>query len=200
MSAAPTAVAATVAVALAAQLVAGCSSKEPPPSCPRVAVLAGTGSLTRFGPGGGRDLTDVDFQASIVDVATACRDIGKKSDRPVAKVLVAPIILTDRGPANSSRQADFAYFVSVVDVEQRILNKRTFPVRIDFPGNRSRVVLRDDDPPIVIEVPNPTGVGARGYEIIVGIQLDRDEIDYNLQQAAGRTPGGALIREPGPIQ
>jgi hypothetical protein len=191
------------AVALSAVATAGivgCSSKEPPPTCPRVAVVNGTGSLTRFAPGSGRDLVDVDFQASIVDLVSACKDRQERNGRPVAKVLLAPVIVTDRGPANTSRQAAFAYFVSVVDGDQQILTKQTFAVSVEFTGNRSRVVLRDDDPPIVVDVPNPKGTGARSYEILVGFQLDQSEIEYNLQQAGSGTPGGALIREPGPIQ
>lgn len=189
------------AAMVAAAALAGCSSKEPPPpACPRVAVLNGTGSLTRFAPGSGRDLTDVDFEASLVDLVSACKDKQEKNGRPIAKVMLAPVFVVDRGPTNTSRKATFAYFVSVIDAQQQILNKQTFAVDIDFAGNRNRVVRRDDDPPIVVDVPDPKGVGARGYEILVGFQLDRDEIEHNLRQAGSGTPAGALIREPGPIQ
>jgi hypothetical protein len=189
-----------ILLALAAAALAACTSKEPPPACPRVAVVGAAASLTRFAAGPGRDLTDVDFQASIVDLVSACRDTGTRGAQPMAKLMVAPVLVIDRGPANTSRQASFAYFVSVVDPDQRILNKQTFPVAVGFPGNRNRVVLRDDDPPIFVDVPNPQGAGAREYEILVGIQLDQSEIDYNLRQAGGGTPAGALIREPGPIE
>ena len=190
-----------VAVALAAaSLATACSSKDVAPACPRVAVLNGASSLTRFASGPGRDLLDIDFQADIADLVSACRDDQKRDGKPITLVALAPVLVASRGPANADRQARFSYFVSVVDGDQQILTKQIFPVEIDFSGNRNRVVLRDDDPPITVDMPNSKGVGARSYEILVGFQLTQDEIDYNRKRAAGGGVGGALIREPGPIQ
>lgn len=185
---------------LAAAALAGCASKDVAPACPRVAVLNSAGSLTRFAPGPGRDILDIDFQADMGDVVSACRDDQSRNDRPVSLVVLAPVLIASRGPANRDHQARFSYFVSVVDSGQQILTKQIFPVEIDFSGNRNRVVLRDDDPPITVDVPNPKGVGARAYEILVGFQLTQDEIDYNRKRAAAADVGGALIPEPGSIQ
>ncbi len=185
---------------LATSLGTACSSKDVAPACPRVAVLNGAGSLTRFAPGPGRDLLDVDFQADMADLVSACRDKQAPDGKPITVVALAPVLVANRGPANRDHQARFSYFVSVVDSGQQILTKQIFPIEIDFSGNRNRVVLRDDDPPITVDVPNPKGVGARGYEILLGFQLTQDEIDYNRKRAAGGDVGGALIREPGPIQ
>jgi hypothetical protein len=186
---------------LAASLATGCSSgKDVAPACPRVAVLNGAGSLTRFGPGSGRDILDVDFQAEMADVVSACRDDQKRDGRPISLVALAPVLIASRGPANHDRQARFSYFVSVIDSGQQILTKQIFPVEIDFSDNRNRVVLRDDNPPITVDVPNAKGSGARAYEILVGFQLTQDEIDYNRKRAGGGDVGGALIQAPGSIQ
>ena len=187
-------------VLLAASLAAACASKDVAPACPRVAVLNSAGSLTRFAPGSGRDILDIDFQADMADVVSACRDNQTRDGRPITLVALAPVLVASRGPANRDHQARFSYFVSVIDSGQQILTKQIFPVEIDFTGNRNRVVLRDDNPLITVDVPNAKGVGARGYEILVGFQLTQDEIDYNRKRAAGGDVGSALIKGPGPIQ
>lgn len=182
-------------------MVAACSSgKDIAPACPRVAVLNGAGSLTRFAPGPGRDILDIDFQADITDVVSACRDDQKRDGKPISLVALAPVLVASRGPANQDRQARFSYFVSVIDSGQNILNKAIYPVQIDFSGNHNRVVLRDDDPPITVDVPNAKGAAARSYEILVGLQLTQDEIDYNRKRAGAGDVGGALIQAPGSVQ
>ncbi|MFO1152444.1 MAG: hypothetical protein U1E42_02095 [Rhodospirillales bacterium] len=190
---------ALLTAALLTGALAACSSKEKPPACPRVAVLNGAGTLTRFAPGGGRDILDMDFEAEIADVVSACRD-QKRDGNPISVVVVAPVLVANRGPANQDRQARFNYFVSVVDGSETILTKQIFPIAMDFSGSRNRVVLRDDDPPITIDVPNPQKIGARGYEILVGFQLTQEEIDYNRKRAASGDVGGALIQPPGSVQ
>ena len=68
-------------------------------------------------------------------------------------IAVAPTFVATRGPANESGKADFEYFVSVVGAGKEILNQQRFPVSIAFPGNRTRVEVRQDDPPVSIDIP-----------------------------------------------
>lgn len=175
----PPAIAMAAALTLACAAVGSCSSVPPPPECPRVSVLNDASTLTRFGPGPGRDLVDVDYRAEFSDVRSGCRfatDDAKKLDKLV--VAVAPVFVATRGPASESGNAEFAYFVSVVGANQEILNQQRFSVSVAFPGNRTRVELRQDDPPVSIDIPLRDEQAER-YEIIVGFQLSRDELDYN---------------------
>lgn len=189
-----------MALLLVPMLMAACSSKKDvAPACPRVSVLGEAGTMTRFAPGPGRDILDIDFEAEVADVSSACRD-HKRDGKPVSLVVLAPVLVASRGPANTDRQAQFSYFVSVVDSAQQILTKQIFPVTIDFSGNRNRVAFRDDDPPITVDVPNPGGAGARAYEILVGMQLTQDEIDYNRKRSTDGDVRGALIPGSVPIQ
>ena len=181
----------TVTAALAA-----CSSdRDKAPACPQIAVVNDAGSITRFGPGSTRDLLNVDLQAEIADLLTACKDKEERDGNAVAKVTIAPIIVANLGPANKNRTPSLRYFVSVVDANQQILQKQVFDLPLDFTENRTRVVIRDDDPPVIVFVPNRKGVDARGYQILVGFQLTQEELTYNQQRGAGGVAPRALTRQ-----
>ena len=195
------AVAAVLAAAVLTAMVAACSSdRDLAPACPDTSVVSDASTITRFGPGPGRDLLNVDLQAEIADLVTACNDKKKRDGVPVAEVVLAPVIVASRGPANQNRTPTLRYFVSVVDANQQILQKQTFDLRLDFTENRTRLVIRDDDPPIKVYVPNRKGAGARGYQVLVGFQLTQEELTYNRDRGASGVAPGALTRQSRPIQ
>jgi hypothetical protein len=168
-----------------ALLVGGCSSNKKAEVCPRVAALSEAGSLTRFAPGPGRDILDVDFQGEVTDLVAQCDFADAKGARLVA-VQLAPVFTLSRGAANTNRKADFTYFVSVVRNEA-ILSKQLFEVASTFAGNRSRIVVKDDDPPVMIDIPLPYRAAENEYEILVGFQLTAEELQWNqASRGSGR--------------
>jgi hypothetical protein len=176
---------ASLIVTVVALIITGCSSDKQTKVCPRVSVLSDAGSLTRFAPGVGRDILDVDFQGAITDLVTDCNDTDAKTPAQVV-VQLAPVFTLSRGAANNDRKAEFTYFVSVVRNEE-ILSKQLFEVESTFAGNRSRIVVRDDNPPIMIDIPLGNRNSAREYEVLVGFQLTADELQHNqAARGAGR--------------
>ncbi|HSO43580.1 MAG TPA: hypothetical protein VLR47_12220 [Rhodospirillales bacterium] len=176
------AAAAGIVLALA---LAGCGSTPEPPKCPPVSVLSEAASLTRFAPGRGRDLVDVDFRAELSDLRSGCIYAKQEGGASKLVVAVAPAMVAVRGPANEDRKADFQYFVSVVGRDADILNKQLFPVSVTFAGNSTRVDIVQDDPPVSIDLP----AGAEGeayYEILLGLQLSEDELEYTRRLAGAR--------------
>jgi hypothetical protein len=175
-----TALAATVLLA-----VAGCGStadsKRPLP-CPRVSVLDDAAALTRFAAGAGQDLVDVDYQVEVSDILAGCKYVQSEGDKQVIVVAMAPVMVAIRGPANHDREAQFDYFVSVVDSERDVLNKQIFGVTVKFPGNLTRVSLTDNDPPVTVDIPLAAGRDATDYQIFVGFQLTPDELEYNRRR------------------
>jgi len=177
-----------IGIALAALVLlagAGCGSspdKKRPPPCPRVSVLADAATLTRFAEGAGRDLVDVDYQVEITDVHSGCQHVENESGEQVVVVAMAPVMVATRGPTNSDRVARFDYFVSVIDSKRSVLNKQVFSMQMEFPGNLTRVTLRDDDPPVTVDIPLAAGGAATDYQILVGLQLTPDELEYNLRR------------------
>lgn len=168
-----------------AALLAACGSTPEPPECPPVSVIGDAASLTRFAPGRGRDLVDVDFRAELTDLRSGCIYAKEKEGTSKLVVAVAPAIAATRGPANEDRKADFQYFVSVVGADADILNKQLFPVSVVFPGNNTRIDLVQDDPPVSIDLP-VAAEGERYFEILLGLQLSEDELQYNRRMAGAR--------------
>jgi hypothetical protein len=163
----------------------GCGSssdKKRPPLCPRVAVLSDAAALTRFAEGAGQDLVDVDYQVEVTDILSGCKYVKAEGNEQVIVVAMAPVLVAIRGPANRDRVAQFEYFVSVVDAERIVLNKQTFGVLVNFPGNLTRVTLKDDDPPVTVDIPLAAGRAATDYQILVGFQLSPDELEYNRRR------------------
>lgn len=159
--------------------LAACSGDDAPDyGCPRITVMQDAASLTRF-VGASRDLLDVDYQVQIADFLAGCQYEAGVDGVAVA---VAPVIVVDRGPANRDRQAAVEYFVSVVRGGNAILNKQVFATTVAFEGNRGRVVLREDDAPIVIDLPGSPATAVRDYDIILGLQLTEGELDYNMRR------------------
>ena len=87
--------AAVALLLVGAAMLAGCSSDRKK-VCPRVAVLSEAGSLTRFAPGPGRDILDIDFQAEIGDLITSCEYPPAKGNRRVV-VEMAPVFVVEQG-------------------------------------------------------------------------------------------------------
>ena len=166
-----------VATVLVAVALAACSSDKKPNLCPRVAALSEGTSLTRFVAGPGRDILDIDFQAEIADLVATCEYPDRSGARTVV-VQVAPVFVLSRGAANTDRRVSFTYFISVVRDEQ-ILSKQQFQIDSGFAGNRSRVVVVDDQPPITVDIPLAFRTAEYEYEIIVGFQLTPEELAYN---------------------
>jgi hypothetical protein len=177
---------ASLAAFLVVPALVGCSSTEnKTEACPRIAVLSEAGSLTRYVRSSGTDILDIDFQGEITDLVARCEYPGKKGPRRVV-VQLAPVFVLGRGAANTDHKADFTYFVSVVRNEE-ILSKQLFEVSSEFPDNRSRLVLRDDDPPIAVDIPLADRAAEYAYEVLVGFQLTPEELQRNqASRGSGR--------------
>lgn len=166
-------------------VLSGCSSSKPsPPPCPSVLVLSEASSMTRFVPGRGTDLLDIDFQAEISDLLSGCKIQRPGKPGATMAVTLAPILVVSRGAANGDGRADFSYFVSVIDGNDHIVNKQDFPVGVTFEGNRNTVVVREDESPISVDIPLTPGVNPLDYEIIVGLQLTQSQLEYNRDRRA----------------
>jgi len=175
------------AFAAAVSLVAGCSSSKEvrSPTCPRVLVLADAATLTAFVPGRGTDVLDVDYEVEIADLLSGCKVDRSDKKNPILPLAVAPIFVVGRGAANPDGTATFAFFVSVVDRANEIVNKVDFPIALKFDGNRNRVVIREDDPPVSVNIPLVGTADPFDYEVVVGMQLTQQQLDFNQARRAG---------------
>lgn len=161
-------------IALAA---AGCglfAKNVPQHPCPQAGVLREAATLTKFLPGPGRDLTDVLFDARLTNIATSC-----KYDSKGVKVDMRLALVVERGPADRSHKAEFEYFVAIPKFHPAPEAKEAFAMKAEFPGGERRVPLSDE---VELRIPLPAGQSAADYEIIVGFQLTRDELEFNRRR------------------
>ena len=180
----PRVAAATVLAAVAA---GGCAlfDKDEPPPCPPISVLAEGAQLVRFAVGAGRDLIDVDFEGRVADALAGCEyDIDDETETGTLTVEINPIFEVTRGPANRDRTAVFEYFVGLVEhrTDSPVIHSRPrFDVTVEFPGNQT-VVQYVEDTPVTIVVPLAAGQSGSDFEVFLGLQLSRDELDYNRRR------------------
>ena len=161
-------------VALAALTLAACASDSEAERriCPSPILVEDAADLTRF-DGAGRDLTDVEFEASIEEATLAC---SFDDDENVIEADMGVVITASRGPANIGNQADLRYFVAVATRDQRVLSRDSFDLNIPFEGNRTRVAARDELAPRIPIQPDEDG---RDYRIYIGFVLTPEELQYN---------------------
>jgi hypothetical protein len=174
----------SAAMALA---LSGCASTpEAPLICPEVGLVGDAMTITRFLPRRGEDQTDVDFTAELTDLDSQCTIVGGRDQDQTVVVTITPAITAVRGPANAERKATIDYLVSVTDQDQNILSAQRFPVSVEFVGNRSRVTVIDNDPPVTVAIPLSQGRSADDYQIFVAFQLAPQELEYNRRTQSAR--------------
>ena len=160
------------------------TASAPPPPCPELSVLGDAASLTKFVEGAGRDLTDVLYEARLVDAAGACDyDMKKETGEGTLSVEMAVSMEMARGPANRDGKALVHYFVAVTGKDQEVLNKQDFAGTVEFTGNRSQ--LRWTDEPVYLAFPLKKGQTGRDFRIYVGYDLTPEELEFNRKEASG---------------
>ncbi len=161
-------------IVLLSLAISGCSvfsSDKYLAACPKFLMLGQGDNLVKFLPGPGRDVTDVQFEADIIDFAGSC-----EHDPKGVSVELNIAFAVKRGPANKQRRADFSYFVAIPKFYPAKEGKRIFRIAVGFQANQSRVIYRDV---IDMRIPlKPKEIGAN-YEVYLGLELSEAELNYN---------------------
>ena len=142
--------------------------------CPRVSLLNDAESMTQYRDGPGRDLTDVLFEAKVVDVNWSCKYLDNR-----VRVEAAIDIVAQKGPASEGANAKVSFFVGIIDYEQNIIAKKTFASEIEFRDGRRRAGVREEIEQILFLKEGESG---DDYEIIVGMQLTEQQLKQNRRR------------------
>ena len=159
-------------------LLAGCGAVDDDrfaPPCPFPSIPRDTADLRRF-RGPGRDITDSVLDGRITGVKGSCT----RGDKGFVAANISIGIDLTRGPANPGRTAELAYFVAVSEGTggtERILDKKVYTLRADFPPNTDRLRLSSNEIDLTLPV-TPTKTAA-AYRISVGFQLTPLELQVN---------------------
>ncbi|HJS31798.1 MAG TPA: hypothetical protein VJ924_07385 [Alphaproteobacteria bacterium] len=165
---------AIAAALMGASVLAACGSREPPPPCPTAVIVTDLASVTRFRDGPGRDVLDIRSQGEIFDVLVQC-----DYNRSGATVDLQVAIRAARGPADTERRTEFAYFVAIESPDGAIVAKEQFTATYEFRDNRTTVGSVEELVPVIPGATRQTG--AR-YRLLIGFQLTPEEIAWNQRQ------------------
>ncbi len=157
----------------------GMFDRSAPPPCPRIGILADAATLVKFRPGKGRDLTDVEHEAEVFSVDRTCelRDKGA-----AVEVVVTIQMAASRGPAAPEAATTIAlpYFVAVVErASQRIVARESIPGQVELPPGRRRAGVGEE---ITERIPLAAGRSPADYEILVGLELTEEQLEYNRRR------------------
>ncbi len=140
--------------------------------CAPAAVVAGTGTLTHFSEGPGRDTDDVQYRAEISTLAVTCRE---RSDG--LETILTFELSAYSGPADTTGSAEIPFFVAVTLGSRQVLSKRVFSSEHYFPVQTGYSAFREE---VVEFLPIFDGREAKDYEILVGFQLSPEQLEYNV--------------------
>lgn len=139
--------------------------------CPHVGLLQDTNRLTEFDGG-----TSAQFKATLGGEASQCVIKGKVIH------LRLKFKVTGTLADNAKRDArKVPYFVAVMQGTS-VLAKEVYSVNIPFSGSARTVSVEERINRV--DIPIGEGWASDDYEVMIGFQLTRDQVDYNRQNAA----------------
>jgi len=141
--------------------------------------LSDAARITKFRPGPGRDLTDVEVEAEIVAFTGGCTHDPKG--------LTMDLQLgfdVKRGPALAGRSVDLSYFVAIPKFFPDEAGKAVFTLPVTFPAGIDQARVTDDQ--VTLRIPMPAKTNVDEYGIYLGFQTSPDELDANRRMKRGQ--------------
>ena len=142
--------------------------------CPRVSLLNKAEKMVRYRDGPGRDLTDIRYEAKVLDIKSSCKYLDNR-----VQVEAVIDIVAQKGPASKGVRIQVPFFVAIIDSGQNIIAKKTFASELEFLDRSRRAGVREEIEQIMYLKKGEAGAG---YEIIVGLQLTKDQLKQNRGQ------------------
>ena len=149
--------------------------------CPNYHILADASVRIKFQPGLGRDLTDVDHSANIENARISCKsNIDHKTLSGTMDIDVEMFLTAEKGPVNQRRLAEIPYFISITNLQKKILYRESFNIGIKFPRNKTRISIVTK--PITLELPIKKKGSGKDYLIYLGLELTADELEFSRER------------------
>jgi hypothetical protein len=154
---------------------------QPPPPCPRISILGDAAKLTRFRPGPGRTAADAELTAELSSFHGSCTYDAAKRNMTVTLQVGIDAALR---PAAKEWTADLSYFIALPVFYPNPNAKRVIPVYLEFSSGDGRVHYTDDE--VEVSFPVLEIKELAKYEVIVGLQLTPEQVEYNRQRKTMR--------------
>lgn len=165
----------TIAI-FAALLLSGCTSDSEKGLCPAAAVLTPTSAMTVFRQNAPADPSGELYTVWITNVKAGC-DFDK--DRRSTESRLHIMFSAKRAPLSEPASYRVPYFVTVTHGGDKILTKKMYLADVTFPAGESNVSFVQDIDDVQIKMDRGSKVGE--YQILTGLQLTREQLDYNIK-------------------
>lgn len=164
-------------IALLLPVLAGCASDKAN-NCPGVSSIVETSIGTIFKPNAPMDPANMLFTIEITEVHGSC-SVDKTAVNSSTDVSVS--FRATRAPNGAAASYKFPYFVSVSQSD-RILAKKVYTAEFQFEPGQTTTTFSD-----TVQSADVTAGKEKktfDYLILVGLQLTKEQLDYN--RASGR--------------
>lgn len=170
----------SVGVATLLPLALGACAQDAGPACPDVAILRDADRITQFTTAGGRDLTDIAYEGEITAIKGSC---GYDGEQTRATVEMTVTFAWARGPAGRGDNAEFTYFIAILDGDRKVVARQEFPTQVTFKDGANRAAGNEE---LEQEIPLPKGVPGASYRVLVGFKLTPEQLARNRDGGAPR--------------
>ncbi|MGD0192414.1 MAG: hypothetical protein ABSD74_16880 [Rhizomicrobium sp.] len=160
----------------AAVALAGCESDKTG-SCPTMTALVAASEQSVFVPKATPDPSNLLYKVEIISVKGDC-DVDKKALNADVKLEVH--FRATRAPSGTSAEYRAPYFVAVTEGTDRVLAKKNFTVPFAFAPGQSTADFSDSI--ASTEVQSKGEKRTYDYQVLVGLQLTKEQLDYNRSQ------------------
>lgn len=162
--------------AIAALLALGGCQADRSGDCPTITGVTDASMATVFRDGAPQDPANVVYTVEITGVNGSC-NMDKPEQTSDADVQVS--FRATRAPSATEAHYTIPYFVAITEGSARMLTKRTYSIRIDFAPGQTTVTASDTVGSAHLDVAK--GKHPYDYQILVGLQLTKAQLDYNRQ-------------------
>jgi hypothetical protein len=165
--------------ALVVLFLASCSSSpsSSAPTCPSAGIIAPASSLTTFKQGMHDDPAGELYTVGVTNVKTDCT---LDADNGTTDSTLVLRFNAKRTPSPDAASYRVPYFVAVV-LDGKVLAKRDIWASFGFARGAASTVFDDKVASTVINLEN--GKKPYDYEIVVGLQLTHDQLEYNKKMS-----------------
>jgi hypothetical protein len=160
--------------------LSGCAllDQGSPNFCPSTAILDGPGELVRFTPGPENGPGDVSFRSKMKAISGIC-EIDEKSITMELNVAMETL----RGPANAKGEAQFVYFVAILDKEKNVLTRTKFPMIAKFQRQETKLEFSEA---VTVTIPKKKEAMPQDYMVYLGYEMTPEELAYNRERLRSR--------------
>lgn len=154
-------------------LLAGCTSDKEAALCPGAAALVEASTLTAFPAGATADPSHALYQVAVNTVTSDC-SIDKHEHTADSSLEIH--FTATRTPTGEAAQYRVPYFVAVRQGPD-ILTKKVFWATFSFSPGDASVAFTESVDSTVVKIAKDKQ--SYDYQILTGLQLTRDELEYN---------------------